>query len=76
MLRTDSTDCADFSQGLEHRRATDAIKEIRRLIHLLAFHGDTVGIGFRQWTPQHIVVPVDGTGFIAVQMRSLASVSD
>jgi hypothetical protein len=66
----------DFAESIEYCRTAVSVEEIRRLVHLQAFHRDTFGIGFRQPASGHIVVPVDGTRFIAVQMRPIASESN
>jgi hypothetical protein len=36
-----------------------SVEEIGLLVHLLVFHRDAFGIGFRQPASGHIVVPVD-----------------
>ncbi len=64
------------AESIEYRRTAVSVEQIGRLVHLLAFHRDTFGIGFRQAASGHIVVPVHRTGCIAVQMRPIASESD
>jgi hypothetical protein len=68
---TPATVQTDLAESIEHCRTAVSVEEIGRLVHLLAFHRDTFGIGFRQPASGHIVVPVDRTGFIAVQMRPI-----
>jgi hypothetical protein len=73
---TPATVQTDLAESIEHCRTAVSVEEIGRLVHLLAFHRDTFGIGFRQPASGHMVVPVDRTGFLAVQMRPIASESN
>ena len=66
----------DFAESIEYCRTAVLVEQIGHLVHLLAFYRDAFGIGFRHPRSGHIVVPVDRTGFITVQMRPIASESD
>jgi hypothetical protein len=66
----------DFPESIEYCRTAVSVEQIGQLVHLLAFQRDAFGIDFRHPRSGHIVVPVDRTGFITVQMRPIASESD
>jgi hypothetical protein len=66
----------DFAESVEYCRAAVLVEEIGRLVHLPAFHRDTLWIGFCEPASGYVVASVDRTGLIAVQVRPIASESD
>jgi len=66
----------NLPQSIEDRRTAVPVEQIGHLIHLLAFHRDAFWIGFCHPGSGHVVVPVDRTGFITVQVRPIASERD
>ena len=67
---------ADFAESIEDRRSPVFVKRIRRLVHLVSHHSNTVWTRFRQSATRNIVIPVDRTGFIAVKMSTIAGESN
>jgi hypothetical protein len=61
---------------LQHDRAAIAVQPIRRLIHLSKFRCNAPGIGLDGWASKQIVMPVYGTGFLAVEVCAVAGKSD
>ena len=66
----------NFAESIEYCRTTVAVEQIGHWVHLMAFHRDTFGIDVRQPASGHIVVPVDRTGVLAVQVRPIARESN
>jgi hypothetical protein len=61
-----------FQNGI----ATDRVKIIGRLIHTLPFGCRARGILFQDRGSGHVVLEVDGAGFAAVQVTSVANEGD
>ncbi len=66
----------DFVDGIEHSLTSYLIKEIRRLVHLLAFHCQTLCTHFRQSTAEQVVFAIHRAGFVAMQVPAIASECD
>jgi hypothetical protein len=62
----------NLAQSTERRNPAVSVEVIRRLIHLFKLDRDTLRAGFRQSASSRVVIPVDGTGFFAVQVCSIA----
>src|ERR1039458_5709936 len=67
---------ADLAERIEHRHTAVSVKKTGRLLHLLAHRGDSLRISFRQSVTGNIMAPVYRAGFVAVQVRSIASESN
>jgi hypothetical protein len=65
-----------LAQSIEDRRTAVPIRQIGRLVHQLAFHRNAFCIGFCQPGSVHVVVPVDRTAFITMQVRPITSERD
>jgi hypothetical protein len=63
---------ANLANRIQHRTAGDCIQQVRPLIHQIALARRTRPIAFNQSMSRNIVVPIHGTGFVAVQMRTIA----
>ena len=64
---------AHFLNRFQYRIATDLDQVIGSLIHQFRFEGGTHGIYFQDRSCRGIVLAVNGAGFAAVQMASVAS---
>jgi len=66
----------NLAQSIEHYHPTLPIQAILLLIHLFAFHPGALRARFSKWVSGHIVIPVHCTGFIAMQVGTIAGESD
>ena len=63
---------ANFLDGIEHGAAAIRIKQIRRLIHQVPFARGARLIGGNQMMSRNVVVPIHGTGFVAMHLGTVA----
>jgi hypothetical protein len=64
---------AHILNRFQYRVATDLVQVIGSLIHLFTLECGARGIYFEDWGSGGIMVTVDGAGFAAVQVASVAS---
>src|SRR5450759_5402453 len=74
--QTPSTMRTHLLNRLQYGVATDLVQVIRRLIHAFPLESGARGIPFQNRGSRHIVYGVDGAGFAAVQVASVAGKGD
>ena len=57
---------------LQHRATVRRVQQIRSLMHEVALASDEFGISLQCAIPRNIMVPIHGTRFLPVQMRTIA----
>ena len=63
----------DFPDYIQHHSPAGPIQQIRILIHQIPFASHQRRVGFKSAMSRNVVVPVHRTGFITVQVRSIAA---
>jgi hypothetical protein len=63
---------ANLLHRLQHCGPVGRAQQVRSLVHQEALTRCTLLIGLRQTMSRNVMVPIHGTGFVAVQMRSIA----
>jgi len=74
--QTPSTMRAHLLNRFQYGIATDLVQVIGRLIHAFPLESGACGIPFQNRGSRHIVHGVDGAGFAAVQVPSVAGKGD
>ena len=63
---------ANLLNRIEHRATDGRVQEVRRLVHQVALARGTRLVWINDAMSRNLVVPIHGTGFVAVQMTTLA----
>ena len=63
---------ANLSYGIQYRRAAERAQYVGGLVHQIPFVRCPIRVGFQRAMSRDVVVPIHGTGFVAVQMRTIA----
>jgi hypothetical protein len=63
---------ANLEYRIQHCATTAGVQQVRRLVHQIALAKCTLLISLNQAMSRNVVVPIHGTGFVAVQMRTIA----
>jgi hypothetical protein len=63
---------ADLPYRIHYRTTAGRVQQIRSLVHQSALVARTRRIGLNQAMSRNVVVPIHGTGFVAMQMRAIA----
>ena len=63
---------ANLPYTVQHRAAVRRIQQERTLVHQIALTRCTFGVRSNQMMSRNVVVPIHGTEFVAVHMRSVA----
>jgi hypothetical protein len=63
---------ADVLYHTKHRVTAGRVQQIRSLVHEIALARCTRQIGIKHAMSRNVVVPIHGTGFVAVQMGAVA----
>jgi hypothetical protein len=66
----------NFAYSIKHRTASQAVQHVRLLVHQAALMCGPPRIWLKSAVSGNIVVPIHGTRFVAVQMRSIAGEGD
>jgi hypothetical protein len=63
---------ANLPDRLQDHTTGGGVQQVRRLGHQIALARCTLLIGLNQTMSRYVVVPIHGTGLVAVQMRTIA----
>jgi hypothetical protein len=62
---------ANLEYRIQHCATSAGVQQVRRLVHQIALAQCTLLIGLNQTMSRNVVVPIHGTRFVAVQMRTI-----
>lgn len=63
---------ANLANRVQHRTAGDCIQQVGRLVHEVALALCSRRVGIHQTMSRNVVVPIHGTRFVTMQMRTIA----